>query len=431
MSYVFVVDPQRKPLDPIHPGRARYLLRSGHAAVLRHYPFTIVLKDPQPDDIPQPLRLKIDPGSKTTGMAVVNDATGQVVWAAELEHRGQQVKERLDQRRNCRRSRRQRHTRYRPARFANRTRPKGWLPPSLESRLANVLTWVDRLCYWCPVAAISLELVKFDTQLMQNAEVSGVAYQQGELAGYEIREYLLEKFQRHCAYCGKTDIPLEIEHIVPKSRGGSNRVSNLTLACHPCNMAKCNQTAEEFGHSQVQAQAKAQMKDATAVNVTRWALYHRLEQTGLPVETGSGGRTKWNRTQRGLPKTHWLDAGCVGASTPEQLLVRGILPLHITAMGRHSRQMCRTNAQGFPDKAPKATSVVGGFRTGDIVRAVVTESSTKAGVYVGRIAIRARGYCNIKTASGTVQGIHYRDCRPLHRGDGYAYQKGAAIPPQI
>ncbi len=163
MSYVFVVDPQRKLLDPIHPGRARYLLRSGHAAVLRRYPFTLILKDPQPAAIQQPLHLKIDPGSKTTGIAVVNDVTGQVVWAAELEHRGQQVKERLDQRRICRRSRRQRHTRYRQHRFSNRIRPKGWLPPSLESRLANVLTWVDRLRKWCPIAEISLELVKFDT----------------------------------------------------------------------------------------------------------------------------------------------------------------------------------------------------------------------------------------------------------------------------
>jgi hypothetical protein len=103
-------------------------------------------------------------------------------------------------------------------------------------------------------------------------------------------------------------------------------------------------------------------------------------------------------------------------------------------MGRHSRQLCRTNAYGFPDKAPKATSIVAGFRTGDIVRAVVPASSTKAGVYVGRLAIRATGSCNLQTATGTVEGIHVRYCRPLHRGDGYAYQYqkngGAALPPR-
>jgi hypothetical protein len=108
------------------------------------------------------------------------------------------------------------------------------------------------------------------------------------------------------------------------------------------------------------------------------------------------------------------------------------MPLLITAMGRHSRQMCRTNAAGFPDKAPKATSVVGGLRTGDIVRAVVPRSSVKGGIHVGRNAIRATGSCNITTATGTVQGVHVRYCRPLQRGDGYTYHQkgGAALPPQ-
>ncbi len=100
------------------------------------------------------------------------------------------------------------------------------------------------------------------------------------------------------------------------------------------------------------------------------------------------------------------------------------------ATGRHSRQMCRTNAFGFPDKAPKTVSVVAGMRTGDIVRAVVPPPSSKAGVYLGRLAVRATGSCNLKTRSGTVQGIHIRYCQPLQRGDGYTYQKGeAALPP--
>jgi len=430
MSFVLVVDQERKPLDPVHPGRARYLLKAGHAAVLRRYPFTLILQAVVPAAQPTPLRLKIDPGSRITGIAVVNDATGQVVWAAEVSHRGQQVKARLDQRRACRRSRRQRHTRYRPARFANRGRREGWLSPSLESRIANVLTWVERLRRSAPIGAISLELVKFDTQFMQNAECSGIDYQQGTLAGYEIREYLLEKWGRRCAYCGVSDRPLQLAHIVPRVRHGSNRVSNLTLACQACNAAKGTRTAEEFGYPAIQAQAQQPLRDAAAVNVTRWALYHRLAALGLPVETGTGGRTKWNRTKRGLLKTHWLDAACVGASTPAALDMRGVVPLAVRAVGRHSRQMCRTNAAGFPDKAPKATSVVGGFRTGDIVRAQVPSASAKAGVYVGRIAIRASGSCNITTTAGTVQGIHVRYCQPLHRGDGYAYAKGVALPPQ-
>jgi hypothetical protein len=168
------------------------------------------------------------------------------------------------------------------------------------------------------------------------------------------------------------------------------------------------------------------------VNTTRWALYQCLQATDFPLETGSGGLTKWNRSRRQLPKAHWIDAACVGASTPATLHLDQVVPLLITAMGRHSRQMCRTNAHGFPDKAPKATSVVGGFRTGDLVRAVVPPPSRKAGGYLGRMAVRATGSCNIKTATGTIQGIHVRYCQPLHRADGYTYsytQKGAALFP--
>jgi hypothetical protein len=293
-----------------------------------------------------------------------------------------------------------------------------------------VVTWVERLRLWCPVGALSLELVKFDMQKLEHPEISGVEYQQGTLEGYEIREYLLEKFGRKCAYCNATSVPLQVEHLVPKVRQGSNRVSNLTIACQPCNDAKGTRTAEEFGLPHLQTQARAPLRDAAAVNATRWALYHRLVAIGLPLETGTGGRTKWNRTTRDLPKTHWLDAACVGASTPELLKTAGVVPLLITAMGRHSRPMCRTNAFGFPDRAPKASSVVGGLRTGDIVRAVVPATSVKAGVYVGRIAVRATGSCNIKTARETIQGIHWTSCQPLQRGDGYAYTKGTALPPQ-
>jgi 5-methylcytosine-specific restriction endonuclease McrA len=257
MSMVLVVDHKREPCAPVQPGRARHLLTRGRAAVYRRYPFALILREGDQREEPAPLRLKIDPGSKTTGLALLNDATGQVVWAAELTQRGQQVKARLDHRRMCRRSHRQRHTRYRPSRFLNRRRRAGWLPPSLESRIANTVTWVARLQRWCPVGALSLELVKFDTQLMQNAEISGVEYQQGELAGYEVREYVLEKFGRRCAYCQAAKVPLQLEHIVPKVRHGSNRVTNLTLSCKPCNDAKGTRTAAEFGHPAVQAQAHA------------------------------------------------------------------------------------------------------------------------------------------------------------------------------
>jgi 5-methylcytosine-specific restriction endonuclease McrA len=433
MNKVFVVDTNKEPLAPCHPAKARKLLRDGQAAVYRAFPFTIVLLRAVEESVAPPLRVKIDPGSKVTGLAIVNDVTGEIVWAAELEHRGQAIVASLLARRGVRRSRRSRKTRYRAPRFQNRRRRAGWLPPSLTSRVAQVMTWVGRLRRVCPLQAISMELVRFDTQALENPEISGVEYQQGTLAGVEVKEYLLAKWGRQCAYCDAQHVPLEVEHIVARGRLGSHRVSNLTIACVPCNQAKSNRDVREFlAHdpprlARILAQAKAPLRDAAAVNSTRWALYEALQATGLPLETGTGGRTKWNRTQRGLPKTHWLDAACVGASTPETLWTSGALhPLAIRATGHGSRQMCRMDKYGFPRTRAKQARRVQGFQTGDIVKAVVP-TGKKQGVYVGRVAVRTTGSFNIRTATDLVQGVSYRYCRRLHQVDGYTYnEKGDA-----
>jgi 5-methylcytosine-specific restriction endonuclease McrA len=322
LSKVFVVDTNLRQLNPIHPAEARRLLSTGKAAVYRRYPFAIVLKTAVEAPI-DPLRVKIDPGSKTTGIAIVNDATGEVVFAAELSHQGEAIKKRLDKRRGVRRSRRNRHTRYRQARWRNRrNKKKGWLPPSLQSRITNIVTWVNRFMQRCHITAMSMELVRFDTQLVENAEISGIEYQQGTLAGYEVREYLLEKWKRACTYCQKQNIPLQIEHIVSRAKGGSNRITNLCLACEKCNQRKGTKDIKDFLKKKpdllkkILIQAKAPLKDAAAVNATRWELLRRLQMLGLPIECGSGGLTKYNRVMRELPKTHWLDAACVGKSTP-------------------------------------------------------------------------------------------------------------------
>jgi 5-methylcytosine-specific restriction endonuclease McrA len=417
MSYVFVVDTKRKPLNPVHPGEARYLLKVGKAAVLKRYPFTLVLKREVETPQLQPLRVKIDPGSKTTGIAVVNDATGKVVFAAELSHRGQAIRDALLRRRQVRRGRRTRHTRYRKPRFQNRTRPKGWLAPSLMSRVENVLTWTRWLLRVCPIEAISQELVRFDLQQMQNPEIAGIDYQQGTLAGYETREYLLQKWGRRCAYCGKENLPLQIEHIVPRAKGGSNRVSNLTLACEKCNTAKGTQHIAVFLGKKpevlkrILTQAKAPLKDAAVVNSTRWKLFECLKSFGLPVECGSGGMTKFNRVTRTLEKAHWLDAACVGKSTPVVLDTRGIVPLLMKATGQGRRQICVPDIYGFPKQHKERHLSFCGYRTGDLVKAI-----TPKGTFSGRIAIRHRPSFRL----GTVD-IHPKYMRRVHRADGYTY----------
>jgi hypothetical protein len=288
---VFVLDKNLQPLDPCHPARARELLNKGRAKAFKRYPFTIVLQDRTVEEsVTHPHRVKIDPGSKTTGIAVVQEETGRVTSAIEI----------------------------------------------------------------------------------------------------------------------------------------SNRVSNLCLSCHSCNQAKGNRPVEEFLKKKpgvlkrVLAQAKAPLKDAAAVNATRWELYRRLQSTGLPVEVGSGGRTKFNRKTRGIEKAHAFDAACVGASTPERLLIRGIKPLKIAAKGRGTRQRCRPDKYGFPKAhAPKA-KYFQGFQTGDIVKADVQKGKF-AGQYIGRIAIRFRPSFVLQLPTQKFD-VHPKYLRTIHKADGYEYQ---------
>ncbi len=463
---VNVLDKHGHPLMPCNPARARKLLHARRARVHRLVPFVIRLvdRDAATSEVPG-VELGIDPGSKFTGMSIfrVDDKHvrhGHV--SLEVAHRGELIHKHMGQRSAYRRRRRTANLRYRTPRFANRhpeacancgknakhgaryCRPcastrsyvdNGYrrhrLPPSLQHRVDTTMAVVIRLRRWAPVTAIHQELVRFDMQKMESPEITGVEYSQGTLAGYEVREYLLEKWGRECAYCDIRGVSLQVEHIWPKARGGTNRVSNLTLACAGCNKAKDSLPVEVFlakdpkRLAQILAQAKAPLKDAAAGNATRWALWRELEDTGLPVFTGSGGRTKWNRSRFSVPKSHTLDALCVGdagdagdaggvASLPGTVL-------EALATGRGCYARTRPDAYGFPRLHLPRGKVHRGFATGDHVRAVVP-SAKKAGTYVGRVAVRSSGSFNIKAKGGTVQGISYRHCTLLQRGDGWGYE---------
>jgi hypothetical protein len=217
-------------------------------------------------------------------------------------------------------------------------------------------------------------------------------------------------------YCGAKDVPLQVEHINPKGQGGSNRVSNLSLACETCNQAKGNQTAAEFGHPEVQALAKRPLKDAAAVNSVRWAIFEELKRTTLPVEVGTGGRTKYNRTRQGHPKAHWIDAACVGESGEQVQLYPDHQPLRIKAIGRGCRRMCNVDASGFPRGKPKAARRVHGFQSGDMVRAIVPNGKYR-GTHKGKVNVRTNGSFKINGID-----INWKHCLAIWRSDGYGYE---------
>ncbi|MFJ2032640.1 RNA-guided endonuclease IscB [Streptosporangium sp. NPDC087985] len=439
---MFVLDKHGHPLDPCHPARARRLLAAGRAVVHRHTPFVIRLRDrAAADSTVQGVAVGIDPGSKHTGLAVFTEHNGGRTgkYAIQLDHRGGAIRDKLTSRAALRRGRRSRNLRYRAPRFNNRTKPKGWLAPSLRHRVDTTLSWMSRLTRWAPVTAVHVERVAFDTHAMSAGRpLVGVEYQQGTLAGYEVREYLLAKWGRTCAYCGVQDVPLNIDHIHPRSRGGSDRISNLALACIPCNQAKNATPVQKFLKgkpallAKILKQAKTPLRDAAAVNATRWALWRALEATGLPVATASGGRTKWNRSRTQAPKSHTLDALHVGPLENVTAWPSTVLVVKATGRGTYARTC--TDRYGFPRLRLPRTRQVKGFATGDLVRAVVP-SGKKTGVHCGRVAVRSTGSFNITTRHGTVQGIHHRHVRLLQRADGYGYtthpevRHRAAFPP--
>ncbi|MFG2565277.1 RNA-guided endonuclease IscB [Streptomyces sp. NPDC048567] len=430
-----------EPLMPCHPARARELLAKGRAVVARHAPFTIRLKDrTRVGSAVDGVHLRIDPGSHGTGIALTDAKTESTsagkpvtvrrgLLAIELRHRGPRIRRALRQRAGYRRRRRSANCRYRAPRSRNRARRRGWLPPSVRHRIDTTLAIARRLSRCAPVTEIHVEAVAFDTHAMSVGHgLTGAEYRNGTLAGTEVRAYLLATRGRACAYCGAAGVPLNIDHIRPRSHGGSSRLANLTLACVPCNQAKDSRPVEEFlAHrpdrlAAIRAQLKAPLQDAAVMNATRQLLVAALVTLGRPVRNWSGARTQWNRTVTGLPKTHTLDALSVGEIDHEARVATVRVPVQvqvITATGRGSYARTTPDRYGFPRLLRTRRKRHYGFATGDLVRASIPRGKW-AGTWTGHVSVRASGKHSLSTPSGRC-GVSDRYLQLLQRGDGYTY----------
>jgi hypothetical protein len=279
-----------------------------------------------------------------------------------------------------------------------------------------------------------------------------VEYQHGTLYGYEIREYLLDKYKHTCQYCNESkNVVLEWEHKIPKSRGGSDSVKNATLACHKCNQDKGSLTPAEWLEV-VKKQRPSKLRDARIqgiqrvidnkikgsnrycawVSATRRYIERFLFDTFGDVECSSGGRTKYNRTRLGLPKDHHYDALCVG-TVPEagyHDCTHGYC-LYAKAIGRGSRHRSINYPCGIiKTKFGKLSKRRFGFQNGDIIEAIVPKGKYQ-GRHVGKVITRITGYFNIQTILGAMIRTNYKCCCVLQYCNGYEYHyfKGAeAIP---
>ena len=329
---VYVLNMRGQPLMPTKQQKANKLLKQKKARVVKRSPFTIQLLQASGEN-KQEITLGIDAGYRHVGFSAVSEKKELLGGALTLRT---DIKRLLDKRRIYRRTRRGRLW-HREARFLNREIKKGWFAPSIQHKLNSHVKLVEGIKKVLPITKIIVEVASFDTQKMMNPETRGIGYQQGTLKGYEVRAYLLEKFKHKCAYCGKTNTPLEVEHIIPKSRGGSNQVSNLVIACVPCNKKKNAQTATEFGHPKIQARAKKTLKATAFMNTVSKRIVEILN-----CDKTYGYITKHNRTKRELEKTHINDAFIIAEGERQ----KRTKPYICKQVRRNNRRL-QTNRKGF------------------------------------------------------------------------------------
>ncbi|EMH2709957.1 RRXRR domain-containing protein [Clostridioides difficile] len=434
---VFVINKDKKPLTPCHFAVARKLLKQGKAVVHKQFPFTIRLKELKEAN-PKGLIIKLDPGAKQTGVAL-HKPNGEVVLLATIEHRANKIKQNLEARRSFRRTRRNRKTRYRAPRFLNRKQLEGWLPPSIQSIVDNVKNFIIKLKKLCYIETIYIETVRFDTQLMLNPLIEGLDYQQGTLLGYEIREYLLYTYGHTCQYCkGLTnDHQLEIEHKHPKSRGGSNSIRNLTLACRTCNQEKGNNTLDEWLQSLSKSKLDKErvkninsilktnkpvnLKDTAKVNSSRNAVLREMYKLTSDVVVSTGGVTKHNRVKANLPKTHYYDALCV-KETPKIKIHKGLKELYIKSIGRGTRSRTLLNKYGFPRAYLPRQKQFFGYQSGDMVKANIPKGKY-IGQYVSNVSCRSTGIFAIYSKKhGKQIDVNHKYLKLTQKGDGYRYE---------
>jgi hypothetical protein len=297
--FVFVLSKGGNPLMPTKPAKARILLKTGKAKVVRTTPFTIKLLF-ESSSYTQPVTAGIDAGSKAVGCAAI--ASGKVLYQSEISLR-ENVSKKMQQRQMYRRSRRSRKTRYRPARFDNRgnSRREGRLAPSIKSKLESHFREKRFVEALLPVTKWKVELASFDIHKIKNPEVSGIGYQEGDLKGfYNVKAYVLHRDGYICQHCkGKSkDSRLHCHHIVFRSNQGSDAPENLITLCETCHKALHK---GEFELSE----RRSNTKHATEVGIVK----SLIKKSGWSFEEVFGYETKFRREQvLELEKTHYFDA---------------------------------------------------------------------------------------------------------------------------
>lgn len=388
MQLVYVLNKDGLPLMPTHKlGKVRHLLKEGRAKIIKRNPFTIGLNY-ECNNYTQDITLGVDAGSKHIGLSASTQK--KELYCSDVELRNDIV-ELLSTRRENRRTRRN-HLRYRPARFDNRVASKkeGWVAPSVKQKIDSHLKVIEDVHKILPIHKIRIEVAAFDTQLLKAQEegktISGTDYQNGEMFGWNIREYVLFRDNHTCQCChGKSkDKVLEVHHLESRKTGG-NTPNNLVTLCSTCH--------KKIHRGEISLSIKRGTKynDAAFMGIMRWTLYNKLKETYPNVEMTYGYITKSNRIKYGLSKEHYNDAYCIAGNFNAEPLNTVIYQKKVRC---HNRQIHKANIlKGGKKKLNQAPYIVKDFRLFDKVKYQNVECFI--------FARRTSGYFDIRKLDGT------------------------------
>lgn len=340
--------------------KVRVLLKNKKAKVVKKCPFTIQLAY-NSTNYTQEISLGIDAGSKHIGLSVTTK--DKVLFESDTELRNDIV-DLLSTRRQNRRARRNRKTRYRKPRFNNRKRGDEWLAPSVQNKVDTHLAVVKKVHEILPITKVIVETASFDIQKIKNPTISGTEYQKGEqLDFWNVREYVLFRDGHICQCCkGKSkDKILNVHHIESRKTSG-NAPNNLITLCKTCH------SGYHAGTIMLPKSIRRGMsfKDAAFMGIMRWAFYNRLKKIYPNVNLTFGYITKDTRIKNGLPKEHYIDARCISGNP----LAKSDGIVYFQKKVRcHNRQIHKnTILKGGIRKRNQASYEVMGFRLYDKVK---------------------------------------------------------------
>ena len=403
---VYVLDKDRHSLMPTKRyGKVRHLLKDGKAVVVRRDPFMIRLTYDSGQNR-QSVHLGVDAGSKHIGLSATTEK--KEIFSAQVDVRDD-INKLLKARRDARRTRRSRKTRYRKPRFQNRihSKKKGWIAPSAQAKCGTHVKVIKDVCSFLPVTDITIEMAPFDTQKLK-ADIlgikapSGTDYQHGETEGYDnVKAYVKWRDGYKCAVCGAEHVPLQVHHKKQRKDGGTDMPANLITVCADCHKAYHAGTLDSKKASLMKPDTKIKtMRDASFMGIMRWAVWNRLKEFGIPLHMTYGYKTAEKRKLYDLPKDHRIDARCISGHPDAESVDEWFFCKKVRC---HNRQIHKAKIlKGGIRKRNQAEHKVKGFRLFDKVICNRTEC-----FIFGR---RSTGYMDVRTLDGTKvnAGISYK-----------------------